>query len=65
MTGTYDLSITKSVNKAIVYSGDVISYTLTYTNLGDAVSGVVIYETYPDQFITNYPSSFTIGYLAT
>jgi uncharacterized repeat protein (TIGR01451 family) len=65
MTGSYDLSITKSVNKTIVYSGDVISYTLHYMNLGDAVSGVVIHEIYPTQFITNFPSSFMIGYLAT
>jgi len=47
----YDLTINKEQSASVAMSGDTITYTITYENLGPAVATEVeIMEAYPSNF---------------
>ncbi len=54
VTGTLTFSFTKSVNATTVSQGELLTYTLRYTNTGDLpISNVYIWDNIPTQTITS------------
>src|SRR3990172_8600523 len=53
ITGTLTFSFTKSVNATTVAQGELLTYTLRYTNAGDLpISNVYVWDNIPTQTIT-------------
>ncbi|HET7090951.1 MAG TPA: SdrD B-like domain-containing protein [Anaerolineae bacterium] len=63
ITGTLSFSFTKSVNAATVRQGELLTYTLRYTNTGDLpISNVYVWDNIPTQTITSSVSPAADGF---